>query len=45
MNKPNTYSESWIGQDGREWRDVGYWNGFGWQHFLQVKNDGIWTGY
>jgi len=43
-DKPN-YSDSWTGQDGRQWRTVSYWNGYGWQSFLQFVNDiGNWQG-
>lgn len=39
------YSESWRGQDGRIWREVSYWNGRGWQTFLQVSIGGEWRGW
>lgn len=44
-NRQTQYSDSWIGQDGREWREASYWNGFGWQTFLQVKVNGTWQGW
>ena len=44
-NKPNIYSESWTGQDGNQWREVSYWNGRGWQTFLQVNIGGEWRGW
>lgn len=40
------YSPSWTGQDGREWREVSYWNGSGWQTFLQMRvSGGNWQGW
>lgn len=39
------YSDSWTGQDGREWRTVKYWVGVGYTSFLQVKVNGQWMGY
>lgn len=39
------YSDSWQGQDGRDWREASYWNGRGWQTFLQVKVNGEWRGW
>jgi hypothetical protein len=44
-NYPPRYSDSWKGQDGREWREVSYWNGRGWQTFLQVNIGGEWRGW
>ena len=44
-NYPPRYSDSWKGQDGREWRKVSYWNGRGWQTFLQVKTTAGWQGW
>lgn len=43
--KDKKYSQSWIGQDGNEWREVSYWVGRGWQTFLQVKKNGEWCGW
>lgn len=46
MKHQDRYSDPWVGQDGRTWRTVSYWNGAGWQSFLQVRNDiGNWEGY
>ena len=40
------YSESWVGQDGREWREVKYWVGAGWTSALQVRvPGGNWQGW
>ena len=44
-NRDPVYSDSWVGQDGNEWRTVDYWNGRGWQSFLQVKRNGHWMGW
>jgi hypothetical protein len=44
MTKTPQYTQSWIGQDDREWREVSYWNGLGWQNFLQVCVNGNWQG-
>jgi len=38
------YSKPWIGKDGRQYRKAYYWNGRGWQAFLQVFEDGVWRG-
>jgi hypothetical protein len=39
------YSDEWTGQDGKQWREVSYWNGRGWQTFLQVKDSAGWRGW
>ena len=46
-DKAPIYSGSWIGQDGKEWRNVKYWLGDGWSaSFLQYKDvSGEWFGY
>jgi len=46
MTKTTQYTQSWTGQDGREWREASYWNGRGYQTFLQVRVvGGNWQGY
>jgi hypothetical protein len=46
MTKHETqYSETWIGQDGREWREVKYWVGNGYRSFLQVNTAAGWQGW
>lgn len=39
------YSDPWTGRDGRQWREVNYWNGRGWQSFLQVLTADGWVGW
>ena len=40
------YSEPWMGQDSRMWREVKYWVGNGWRSFIQYQDDlGNWWGY
>jgi hypothetical protein len=45
MNKDTQYSTPWRGQDGKMWREVSYWNGFGYQTFLQYLTLDGWMGY
>jgi hypothetical protein len=45
MQHDTQYSAAWQGQDGRQWREVSYWNGRGWQRFLQVCVSGEWQGW
>lgn len=46
MTNAPQYSESWIGQDGNEWRQVTYTVGAGhYRRFLQVKKNGQWRGW
>jgi hypothetical protein len=44
-NYPTKYSDSWMGQDGREWRTETVWCFPGWKTFLAVKTDGVWRGW
>lgn len=46
-NKTEIYSGSWVGQDGRTYREVRYWVGVGWTAgFLQYQDDlGNWHFY
>lgn len=39
------YSESWVGQDGREWRKETVYCFPGWRTFLAVKVNGKWQGW
>lgn len=45
MNHESRCSAEWTGQDGRRWREVSYWNGRGWQTFLQVYGATGWMGW
>lgn len=38
-------SDSWTGQDGREWRRETVWCSPGWRTFLAVKVNGKWQGW
>lgn len=46
MNREPIVSKSWVGQDGRTYRDIKYWVGAGWSaSFLQYQDDlGNWYG-
>jgi len=45
--KTPIYSDTWVGQDSRTYREVRYWVGAGWTSgFLQYQDDlGNWHGY
>lgn len=44
-NKAPQYSAPWKGQDGKMWREVSYYNGRGWQTFLQWLGPQGWQGW
>ena len=44
-NYPPRYTDSWVGQDGKKWREASYWNGRGWQTFLQFYGTTGWQGW
>jgi hypothetical protein len=45
MQHETTYTAPWTGQDGNQWREVAYWNGRGYQRFLQKLVNGEWQGW